>query len=133
MQMYMLVNDDVLDRAHRKRYQVFSAYPPPRAPPNISSKYVNYQYWKQNRKKTCYNALNNCFMSSLPRNSTLQIRVTGFQNLDFVASAVQSAGEPSTGLALLDRCSIVILGDLTRVWTCLNDTKHMNLRYQEKE
>lgn len=44
-----------------------------------------------------------------------QIRVTGFENLGWVASAVQSVGEPSTGLAFLDRCSIVLLGDLTRV------------------
>lgn len=38
-----------------------------------------------------------------------------FQDLDQVAAAVQSAGEPSTGLVFLDRYSIIVLGDLTRV------------------
>lgn len=44
-----------------------------------------------------------------------QVQVLGFQHLDFVAAAVQSAGEPSTGLAFLDKYSIVVIGDLTRV------------------
>lgn len=45
----------------------------------------------------------------------VQIKVVDFQYLDFVAAALQSAGEPSTGLALLDRYSVIALGDLTRV------------------
>lgn len=49
------------------------------------------------------------------RNIDLQIQVLGFQHLDYVAAAVQSAGEPSTGLAFLDRYSIIVLGDLSRV------------------
>lgn len=44
-----------------------------------------------------------------------QIQVLGFQHLDYIAAAVQSAGEPSTGLAFLDRYSIIVLGDLLRV------------------
>ncbi|CAB1099994.1 unnamed protein product [Ectocarpus sp. CCAP 1310/34] len=44
-----------------------------------------------------------------------QLQVLGFQHLDYVAAAVQSVGEPSTGLVFLDRYSIIALGDLTRV------------------
>ncbi|CAM9394230.1 unnamed protein product, partial [Ectocarpus sp. 13 AM-2016] len=44
-----------------------------------------------------------------------ELQVLGFQHLDYVAAAVQSVGEPSTGLAFLDRYSIIALGDLTRV------------------
>lgn len=44
-----------------------------------------------------------------------QLQVLGFQHLDHVAAAVQSVGEPSTGLVFLDRYSIIALGDLTRV------------------
>ncbi|CAM9618439.1 unnamed protein product [Ectocarpus sp. 12 AP-2014] len=44
-----------------------------------------------------------------------ELQVLGFQHLDYVAAAVQSVGEPSTGLVFLDRYSIIALGDLTRV------------------
>ncbi|CBJ25790.1 conserved unknown protein [Ectocarpus siliculosus] len=44
-----------------------------------------------------------------------ELQVLGFQHLDYVAAAVQSVGEPSTGLAFLDGYSIIALGDLTRV------------------
>lgn len=44
-----------------------------------------------------------------------QLQVLEFQDLDHVAAAVQSAGEPSTGVAFLDQYSIIVLGDLTRV------------------
>lgn len=47
--------------------------------------------------------------------TTKQLQVLGFQHLDHVATAVQSAGEPSTGLAFLDKYSIIVLGDLTMV------------------
>ncbi|CAM9548853.1 unnamed protein product, partial [Scytosiphon promiscuus] len=43
-----------------------------------------------------------------------EIQVIGFQHLDYVAAAAQGSGEPSTGLALLDRHAIIVLGDLTR-------------------
>ena len=51
----------------------------------------------------------------LPNQPRAQLQVLEFQDLDHVASAVQSAGEPSTGVALLDQYSIIVLGDLTRV------------------
>eukprot|EP00752_Nemacystus_decipiens_P017245 g15449.t1 len=44
-----------------------------------------------------------------------ELQVLEFQDLDHVAAAVQSAGEPSTGVAFLDQYSIIVLGDLTRV------------------
>lgn len=49
------------------------------------------------------------------RKNMVQLEVLGFQHLDHVATVVQSAGEPSTGLVFLDRYSIIVLGDLARV------------------
>lgn len=54
-------------------------------------------------------------LSICTRPRTEQLQVLGFQHLDYVAAAVQSVGEPSTGLVFLDRYSIIALGDLTRV------------------
>lgn len=48
-----------------------------------------------------------------------QVQVLGFEYLDFVATAIQSADEPATGLAFLDEYSIVLLGDPSRVKTYL--------------
>lgn len=47
--------------------------------------------------------------------TTMQVHVRGFEHLDFLAKAIQTPGEPSTGLAFLDLYSIIVLGDLSMV------------------